>query len=54
MVVMARIQQTSDDITKAKQKQRKQNQKTNKQTHKQSKETKNKRATRIMQNLCAL
>ena len=47
---MARIQQTSDDITKAKQKQRKQNQKTNKQ----SKETKNKRATRIMQNLCAL
>ena len=50
MVVMARIQQTSDDITKAKQKQRKQNQK----THKQSKETKNKRATRIMQNLCAL
>jgi hypothetical protein len=31
MVAMARIQQTSDNITKAKQKQRKQNQQTNKQ-----------------------
>ena len=39
MVAMARIQQTSDNITKPKQKQRKQNQQTNK---KQSKETKNK------------
>jgi hypothetical protein len=46
MVVMARIQQTSDNITKAKQKQRNKNQenktKTNKQTKKQLKETKNK------------
>jgi hypothetical protein len=46
MVVMARIQQTSDNITKAKQKQRNKNQEnkteTNKQTKKQLKETKNK------------
>jgi hypothetical protein len=38
MVVMARIQQTSVNITKAKQKQRKQNQKqTNKQKNNQKK-----------------
>jgi hypothetical protein len=46
MVVMARIQQTSDNITKAKQKQRNKNKEnkteTNKQTKKQLKETKNK------------
>ena len=46
MVVMARIQQTSDNITKAKQKPRDKNKenktKTNKQTNKQSEETKNK------------
>jgi hypothetical protein len=42
MVVMARIQRTSDNITKAKQKQRIKNKENKTKTNKQTKETKNK------------
>ena len=42
MVVMARIQRTSDNITKAKQKPRIKNKENKSKTNKQTKETKNK------------